>query len=71
MEIKTDTRVYACILESMKILSFSNGDTYYYSGWREVLVKGIFMWINWRCFLECLDYLEENNDVVRLEKEYI
>jgi len=66
---KTDTRVYACILESMKILSFSNGDTYYYSDEvRSTLLKEFFIELTEDVFLECLDYLEENNDVVRLEK---
>ena len=66
---KTDARVYACILESMKLLSFTNGDTYYYAEEvKKELLKEFFIELTEDVFNECLDYLEKNNDVVCVEK---
>ena len=66
---KTDARVYACILESMKLLSFSVGDTYYYEEEvRNTLLKEFYIELSEDVFIECLDYLENNNDIVRLDK---
>ena len=66
---KTDARVYACILESMRILSFASGDTFYYaSEVRSSLLKEFYIELTEDVFLECLDYLENNNDIVRIDK---
>ena len=66
---KTDIRVYACILESMKILSFQNGDTYYFNDEiRATLLKEFYIELSEDVFSNCLDYLEENNDIIRIEK---
>ncbi len=66
---KTDARIYACILESMKILSFTSGDTFYYADEiKGVLLKEFYIELTEDVFLECLDYLENNNDIVRIDK---
>lgn len=66
---KTDARIYACILESMKILSFTSGDTFYYADEiKGVLLKEFYIELTEDVFLECLDYLENNNDIIRLDK---
>lgn len=66
---KTDLRIYACILESMKILSFTNGDTYYYKDEiRANLLKEFYIELTEDVFEECLEYLENNNDIVILNK---
>ena len=66
---KTDIRVYACVLESMKILSFQNGDTYYFNDEiRATLLKEFYIELSEDVFSNCLNYLEENNDIIRIEK---
>ena len=66
---KSDARVFACILESMRILSFANGDTFYYADEiRSTILKEFYIELTEDVFLECLDYLENNNDIIRLDK---
>jgi exodeoxyribonuclease V alpha subunit len=66
---KSDARVFACILESMRILSFANGDTFYYADEiRSTILKEFYIELTEDVFLECLDYLENNNDIVRIDK---
>ena len=57
------------MLGSMKLLSFTNGDTYYYAEEvKKELLKEFFIELTEDVFNECLDYLEKNNDVVCVEK---
>ena len=66
---KSDARVFACILESMRILSFANGDTFYYADEiRSTILKEFYIELTEDVFLECLDYLENNNDIIRIDK---
>lgn len=66
---KTDVRVYACILESMRINSNLNGDTYYLEEEiRNTLYKEFFIELSEDVFLECLKNLEENNKIIRIDK---
>lgn len=66
---KTDIRIYACILESLKILSFNKGDTYSFSEEiRETLLKEFYIELTSDVLIECLNYLEENSEVVLLDK---
>lgn len=66
---KSDARVFACILESMRILSFANGDTFYYADEiRSTILKEFYIELTEDVFLECLDHLENNNDIVRIDK---
>lgn len=63
--IDTEVRIYACILEAMDVLSNSNGDTYYYQD--EIikeLVKDFNISMGEDAFNECMEYLENNNDIV-------
>ena len=53
----------------MKLLSFTNGDTYYYAEEvKKELLKEFFIELTEDVFNECLDYLEKNSDVVCVEK---
>lgn len=66
---KTDIRVYACILESMRINSNLNGDTYYLEEEvRNTLYKEFFIELSEDVFLECLKNLEEDNKIIRIDK---
>ena len=66
---KSDARVFACILESMRILSFANGDTFYYADEiRNTILKEFYIELTEDVFFDCLDYLENNGDVIRLDK---
>ena len=59
-------RIKACILESMQILSFTNGDTYYY---KEEILKVLEKEFNIVLSEDVLDYLFDN--LVNDEKIYI
>ena len=61
-----DIRIKACILESMQILSFTNGDTYYY---KEEILKVLEKEFNIVLSEDVLDYLFDN--LVNDEKIYI
>ena len=53
----------------MRILSFANGDTFYYADEiRSTILKEFYIELTEDVFLECLDYLENNNDIIRLDK---
>ena len=61
-----DIRIKACILESMQILSFTNGDTYYY---QEEILKVLEKEFSIILSVDVLDYLFDN--LVNDEKIYI
>ena len=61
-----DIRIKACILESMQILSFTNGDTYYY---QEEILKVLEKEFSIILSEDVLDYLFDN--LVNDEKIYI
>lgn len=62
---KTEVRIYACILETMKMLSFFSGDTFYYEEEiRQMLTKEFNIELSEDAFKECLSFLENNNDIV-------
>ena len=61
-----DIRIKACILESMQILSFTNGDTYYY---QEEILKVLEKEFGIILSVDVLDYLFDN--LVNDEKIYI
>ena len=61
-----DIRIKACILESMQILSFTNGDTYYY---QEEILKVLEKEFSIILGVDVLDYLFDN--LVNDEKIYI
>ena len=61
-----DIRIKACILESMQILSFTNGDTYYY---QEEIFKVLEKEFSIILSVDVLDYLFDN--LVNDEKIYI
>ncbi len=62
---KTEIRIYACILETMQILSFFSGDTFYYEEEiRAMLTKEFNIELSEDAFRECLEYLENNNDII-------
>lgn len=61
-----DIRIKACVLESMQILSFTNGDTYYY---QEEILKVLEKEFSIILSVDVLDYLFDN--LVNDEKIYI
>lgn len=61
-----DIRIKACVLESMQILSFTNGDTYYY---QEEILKVLEKEFSIILSEDVLDYLFDN--LVNDEKIYI
>lgn len=61
----TSVRIYACILESMQINSNNNGDTFYYEEEvRKTLLKEFNIDISEEAFRECINDLENQEEVV-------
>lgn len=69
----TETRIYACLLQSMQILSDNLGDTYYFEKEiKEKLLKEFNIELLGDAFLEAVDDLKERNDIyVDGEKIYL
>lgn len=64
-----DIRTYACILESMQILSNTLGDTYYSEeDIRKVLIREFNIEISEEALRECLSYLIEQDEVIIVGK---
>ncbi len=65
----SNIRIYACLLESMKILSNFSGDTYYFENEiKECIYKEFYISLSSDDLLEYLNCLENNNDIIRLDK---
>lgn len=65
----TDTRLYACIVETLHLLANDEGDTYNYA--EEVinrLYKEFYLEVTPEVFEECLKYLEDSKQIVRKDK---
>lgn len=62
-----EVRIKACLIESMKRLSFNNGDTYYYEAEiKDTLKKEFELIIDDIEFEECIYALEIDNKIVRV-----
>lgn len=65
----TPTRIYACILESMQIISNFEGHTFYYEEMiRKVLLKNFNIELSEEAFKECLDFLNNEEKIVILDR---
>lgn len=63
---KTEDRIYACILESMQIISNNDGDTFYYEeDIKKTLLKEFNIELGEDVFLECIKNLEEQKEIIK------
>lgn len=66
---KTEVRIFACILESMQIMSSFEGDTFYYEeDIRKSLLKNFNIELSEEAFKDSLDHLKDEEEIVALDR---